>query len=232
MTREVMSRKIGWAAAVVCAASLAIAGPKGTVPRTSADRYAAHTVRDGVGIGIVLLSPEQARKEFVSDVNRCCVVAEIALYPAKDKALDVSLNDFVLRVKDPETSAKPASAKVVAARLQKKAGSDRDITVSPTVGVGYESAGYDPVTGRQGGGGMTRTAGVMVGIGGSGPQPASTDKDRSVMETELSEKGLPEGSASAPVSGYVYFPVARKKDAVLELEYALKGSKVVVALPR
>jgi hypothetical protein len=232
MTREVITRKIAWAAVVVCPTSLAIAGPKGTVPRTSADRYATHTVSDGVGIGIVLLSPEQARKEFVSDLNRCCVVAEIALYPAKDKALDVSLNDFVLRVTDPETSAKPASAKVVAARLQKKAGSDRDITVSPTVGVGYESAGYDPITGRQARGGMTRTAGVMVGIGGSEPQPASTDKDRSVMETELGEKGLPEGSASAPVSGYVYFPVARKKSTVLQLEYMVNGSKVVIALPR
>jgi len=227
-----MSRKIGWAAVVVCVASLATAGPKGTVPRSSADRYAAHTVWDGVGIGVVVLSSERARKEFVSDVNRCCVVAEVALYPAKDKALNVSLNDFVLRVKSSETSAKPASAGVIAARLQKKAGSDRDITVSPTVGVGYENAGYDPVTGTRGGGGMTRSAGVMVGIGGSGPKPASTDRDRAVMETELSEKGLPEGAAAAPVSGYVYFPIARKKNASLQLEYVLNGNKVVVALPQ
>ena len=227
-----MSRKIGWAAVVVCVASLATAGPKGTVPRSSADRYAAHAMRDGVGIGVVVLSSEQARKEFVSDVNRCCVVTEIALYPAKDKALDVSLNDFVLRVKGAETSAKPASARVIAARLQKNAGSDRDITVSPTVGVGYESAGYDPVTGTRGGGGVTRSAGVMVGIGGNGANPASTDKDRAVMETELSEKGLPEGVASAPVSGYVYFPIARKKNASLQLEYVLDGNKVVLALPQ
>jgi hypothetical protein len=226
-----MSRTIALAV-VVAGASLAMAGPKGTVPRTSPDRYAAHTIRDGVGIGVVVLSAEQARKEFVSDVNRCCVVAEVALYPAKDKALEVSLNDFVLRVKDPETSAKPASAKVVSARLQKKAGSDRDITVSPTVGVGYESGGYDPVTGTRSGGGMTRTAGVMVGVGGSGPKPASTDKDRAVMETELSEKGLPEGVASAPVSGYVYFPVTQKKNVRLQLEYMLNGTKVVVDLPR
>jgi hypothetical protein len=217
---------------VVCVASLATAGPKGTVPRSSVDRYAAHTVRDGVGIGVVVLSAEQARKEFVSDVNRWCVVAEIALYPAKDKALNVSLNDFVLRVKGAETSAKPASARVVAARLQKNAGSDRDITVSPTVGVGYESAGYDPFTGTRGGGGVTRSAGVMVGIGGNGPKPASTDKDRAVMETELSEKGLPEGSAAAPVSGYMYFPIARKKNASLQLEYVLNGNKVVVVLPQ
>jgi hypothetical protein len=227
-----MNRKIAWAAMAVCVASLVTAGPKGTVPRAAADRYTVHTVRDGVGIGVVLLSPEKARKEFVSDVNRCCVVAEIALYPAKDKALDVSLNDFVLRVKTSETSAKPASAKVIAARLQKSAGSDRDITVSPTVGIGYESRVYDPVTGTRTSGGMTQTAGVMVGVGSNGPNPASTDKDRAVMETELSEKALPEGAVSAPVAGYVYFPVARKKNATLQLEYMLNGNKVVMALPQ
>jgi len=227
-----MSRTIRVVVMVTCVASLAMAGPKGTVPRSSADRYAAHAMHDSVGIGVVVLSSELVRKEFVSDVNRCCVVAEIALYPAKDKSLDVSLNDFVLRVKGAETSAKPASARVIAARLQKNAGSDRDITVSPTVGVGYESAGYDPVTGTRGGGGVTRSAGVMVGIGGNGPKPASTDKDRAVMETELSEKGLPEGTASTPVSGYVYFPITRKKNTSLQLEYVLHGSKVVVALPQ
>jgi hypothetical protein len=162
-------------------------------------------------------------------VNRCCVVAEIALYPAKDKALEVSLNDFVLHVRNPEASAKPASAKVVAARLQKNAASDRDITVSPTVGVGYGNGGYDPVTGTRTGGGVTQSAGVMVGIGG-GPKPASSDKDRAVMETELSEKGLPEGMTSTPVSGYIYFPVTRKKNARLELQYKLNGTTVVVSL--
>jgi hypothetical protein len=226
-----MKWRISFAAALLlCVASLATAGPKGTVPRAGADRYTTHTIRDGVGIGIVLLSPEKARKEFVSDVNRCCVVAEIALYPAKDKPLDVSINDFVLRVRNPEASAKPASAKVVAARLQKNAASDRDITVSPTAGVGYESAGYDPVTGTRTGSGVTRSAGVMVGIGG-GPKPASTDKDRAVMETELSEKALPEGMTSTPVAGYVYFPVARKKNASLQLQYTLNGNTVVLSLP-
>ena len=52
------------------------------------------------------------------------------------------------------------------------------------------------------------------------------------METELTEKGLPEGSASAPVSGYVYFPVARKKNQTLTLEYTVNGEKVQLRLPQ
>jgi len=52
------------------------------------------------------------------------------------------------------------------------------------------------------------------------------------MEVELSEKGLPEGTASVPVAGYVYFPVSsRKKNAVHQLEYKLGEEKVVLALP-
>jgi hypothetical protein len=228
-----MSGRTWGTAVVVCCVALAVAGPKGTVPRATVERYTIRTLRDGIGVGVVLLSSEQVRKTFVSDVDRCCVVAEIALYPAKDKALEVSLNDFALRMGGTETATKPASAKLVAMSLQRKAGSGRDITVSPTVGVGYESAGYDPITGGRTSGGVTRSAGVMVGVGGRGPKAGSTDKDRAAMEIELSEKGLPEGSATAPVSGYVYFPmVPRKKGTALQMEYVLNGNKVVLNLPQ
>jgi hypothetical protein len=227
-----MSRTAWWTAVVVGSAALAMAGPKGTVPRAKVEQYKVHSVRDGAGVGALLLSQEQTRKTFVSDLDRCCVVVEIALYPAKDKPLEVSLNDFALRVSGVDTATKPASAKLVAASLQKKAGSGRDVTVSPTVGVGYESAGYDPITGTRTSGGMTRMAGVMVGVGGNGPRAGSTDKDRAAMEIELGEKGLPEGSASAPVAGYVYFPASRKKSTALQVEYVLNGEKLVLRLPQ
>jgi hypothetical protein len=165
-------------------------------------------------------------------VNKCCVVVEVAVFPAKDKTVDVSLNDFVLRVNGTELASKPMSAKVIAAKLQKKAASQRDVSVYPTAGVGYETGGYDPVTGINRGHGVYTQAGVGVGVGSPGPQPGSTDKDRSVMETELSEKGLPEGSASAPVAGYVYFTISSKakKNATRELEYQLNGKQVVLTL--
>lgn len=226
-----MKAKVWGSALLVVAATVAIAAPKGTVPRAAADRYSIHAERNRVGIGVILLSPEQARRQFVSDVNHCCVVAEVALYPATDKALEVSLNDFVLRMNGTEVAAKPASAKVVATALQKKAGSTRDVTVYPSIGVGYESGGYDPATGTRRSGGVYRQAGVGVGIGGSDPQPASTDKDRVAMETELSEKGLPEGAASAPVAGYIYFPLtSKKKNTTLKLEYKVNVETVSLAL--
>ena len=225
-----MTRSLSLAVLVVCTAGVAFGGPKGTAPRSNASRYPAHVQVEGKSLGARLLTPEQARKTFVSDVNRCCVVVEVAVYPSKDKAPDISLNDFVLHVKNAEATSKPSSAKVVAASLQKKAQDQRDVTVSPTVGVGYGSGTtYDPVYGPRSGGVYT-SAGVGIGIGSRGDQPGSSDKDRAAMETELSEKGLPEGSLSAPVAGYLYFPLRRDKKAVYQLEYMLNGQKVLLTL--
>ena len=51
------------------------------------------------------------------------------------------------------------------------------------------------------------------------------------MELELGEKSLPEGSASTPISGYLYFsmPVKDRK-AARQLEYTLNGEKLVLTL--
>ena len=210
---------------VVCAA---VAGPKGTVPRGDASRYPAHATQ----VGALLLPPEQIKNIFVSDLGRCCVVVEVALYPEDRGPLEVSLGDFALRLAGADTATKPSSAKVVAASLQKANASDRVVTISPQVGIGYESGRpyYDPVTGERRGGGVRTSAGVGVGVGQT-PPAASTTRDRDVMELELGEKGLPEGDASAPVAGYLYFAIApKKKVSTYQLEYLLRGSKVVLRL--
>ena len=225
---------------VICVVSLSAEAPKGTVPRATANRYPAHAQQSGVGIGVTLLTADQVRKAFASDVNKCCVVVEVALYPPKDSTVSVSLKDFVLRTGDSDIAARPSVAKVLAAKLQKKAASpnDRDITVYPSAGVGYETGGYDPITGQRRSGGVYTSTGVGVGVGGSRPQPGSTDVDRNTMELELTEKGLPEGEAAAPVAGYLYFDLPRTKDRAKDkktparqLEYSLYGNKVVLTLP-
>jgi hypothetical protein len=47
------------------------------------------------------------------------------------------------------------------------------------------------------------------------------------METELAEKGLPEGAASSPVAGYIYFPVSPMKKSDYQVEYVSDGKKLV-----
>jgi hypothetical protein len=224
-----------WTTALLaCVAVLAFAAPKGTVPLSSANRYPAHQQRDSVSIGAKLLTPEQVRRTFVSDLKRCCMVVEVALYPQPKQPLDVSLDSFSIRAVGTDTASKASEPKLVAAKLQQDARAERDITVSPEVGVGYSSGGYyDPATGAVRGRGVTTMAGVGIGIGGAGSAPASTAQDRATMELELSDKGLPEGSTAAPVAGYIYFPISSKKKKVAyQLEYMLNGNKVVLPLSK
>lgn len=225
------------AAGLICTVSVYADAPKGTVPRASAENYPAHTMRDGTAIGAILLTNEQARKAFASNMDRCCVAVEVAFYPQKGNPVNISMDDFVLRVGGSDLATKPSTPEVLAAKLQKKAAptsSGHDVVVSPTAGVGYESGGYDPVTGTRRPGGVITSSGVGVGIGGSQPPaPGSTDRDRRTMELELSEKALPEGAASMPVSGYLYFSLPSKKDkkSSHQLEYMLNGEKVALQLP-
>jgi hypothetical protein len=206
--------------------------PKGTVPRDAASKYAAHAEADGVLIGAALLTPRDVHKAFSTDLTRCCRVVEVALYPGKAKPLDVSPDDFVLRLAGTDTAVKPLSARLLAAQLQKK--STDSVGVSPVAEahVGYES-GIDPMTGQRVHG-VDTGVGVGVGVGrGPGAAPASTIRDRDVMEMELEldEKALPEETAAAPVAGYLYFSLSKdNKKAAHQLEYTLNGQKVSLKL--
>jgi hypothetical protein len=101
---------------IICAAAWASDAPRGTVPRAAPDKYDAHAEQSGVAIGATMLTPKQARKIFTTDVDRCCLVVEVALYPQKEGPTEVSLNDFTLRIMGQDIAAKPSSAKVVAWR--------------------------------------------------------------------------------------------------------------------
>ena len=218
--------------AALCASTLAMASSIGTVPRSAATQYPAHTISDQIAIGALKLNEQEVRKTFSSNLNRCCIVVELAIFPTKDHPANVSLGDFSLRIANTDTAVRPSGAKVVASSLQRKAGSDHDVTVSPQLGVGYESGTYnDPYNGgrQQRSSGVYTSAGVGVGIGGT--QSGPTKEDLATMETELSEKGLPEGTASAPVAGHLYFPIAKKKNVKYQIEYIVDGKKITVPLP-
>jgi hypothetical protein len=230
-----VSRKAWTSLILVGLGSVASAGPKGTVPRTDADQYQAHAQRDGLAIGATELNSDQVRKSFVSDVNRCCLVVEVAFYPQKDKPIKISLDDFSLKAADNDTLVRPYSASAVAATLQEKPDSGHQVTTGGSVGVGYESGTYiDPVTGVPTKvHGVTTETRVDVGVAPSDPSQAPPKHDHDAIEAELAQKGLPEGSASAPVAGFLYFPlsVKKKKKSTLQLQYELNDQTVVFSLP-
>lgn len=222
---------------LIAAAGMSAQGPRGTVPRESADKYQAHAVQDGTSMGATLLKPSQVKKAFSSDLNHCCIAVEVALFPRADGLLTVSLNDFALRETGKDIATKPSSAEVVAGKVYRNTQpdhpsekGDHNVTIYPTTSIGYETGGFDPVTGQRRGGVVT-SAGVGVGVGGSRqPVPASSDADRRTMELELQEKGLPEGNTSSPVSGYLYFSMPEKSKGDYELVYMPGDKKVVLPL--
>lgn len=204
---------------------------KRVAPRASTARYAAHAELEGLAVGATLLTPDEVRQAFATDLNRCCVVLEVALYPENAKTPEIAREDFTLRVLGTDIAVKPSGAKLLALTLQLTSRDKRDLTPHGSVGVTYESSGYDPTTGQPRRHGVGTSADVSVGAGRSATQP--DEMDRQFMESELTAKGLPEGRISAPVAGYLYFPLAkkRKKKAVRQLEYTMAGQKVALTLP-
>ncbi|PYP91630.1 MAG: hypothetical protein DMG65_07300 [Candidatus Angelobacter sp. Gp1-AA117] len=221
---------------LICA-ELAAQSPKGTAPRASADKYPAHAEQSRASIGALLLSRKDARKVFITNVEECCVVVEVALFP-KGTRVNVSVDDFVLRVKGADIGIRPASAELIAADLVEIVPGDRTTQagVETHSGIGYEHGGIDPATGQRRPNGVVYSSGAGVGVGvGGKTTPNNTETiryDRRAMEQELSGKALPLGEASAPVSGYLYFSVPSKdRKNVHQLEYTGNGEKVVLNLP-
>jgi hypothetical protein len=176
-------KQMRWTAVllIICATALASDAPRGTVPHSSPDKYSAHAEQNGVAIGATLLTTAQVRKAFFADVNRCCLVVEVAMYPPKDAVAQISLDDFTLRVVGQDIAAMPSTAKTAALHSSQ----DRD-----------------------------RVRPMLI----------------AAMEQELSEKGLPQGSTTAPVSGYMYFSLPKVKKAKYELEYTPQGNKTLLPL--
>jgi hypothetical protein len=187
-----------------------------------------------VSIGAALLTRKQVSKEFAADVNHCCLVVEVAVYPRKDEPLNVSRDDFKLTVEGTDTPVRPQSAGVISAKLE-KADDSSGVTTSTGAGIGYESGSYtDPVTGQPVRvHTVTRSAQVGVGAGDRVRVPAAeAEHDRQVIEGELSEKGLPEAKIATPVSGYLYFPLRKqKKNTKYRLEYVVNGETLNLQLP-
>ena len=206
---------------------------QGTSPRAAAAKYRAHAERDGFSLGAELLSKKDAGAALAADINRCCLVVEVAVFPKKDETVDLSLFDFTLVEVGMDKPLRPESPTTVAAKLENKKNPAGGVDVTTTTGVGYESGTYtDPVTGQPVHvRGVSTSAGVGVSTGNSTP-PDIAARDREIIERELYDKGLPEAKVSVPVAGYLYFPISKvKKDAKYQLVYSGQSEPFTLSLP-
>lgn len=105
----------------------------------------------------------------------------------------MTLGDFSLRVAGANTAVKPSTAIAVAANWQQLFRVQRDTHDATSAEVG---AGPHDVH-------IAAQAGVETNYG---PPESASEKDRLIVEAELTDKGMPEGKPSSPVVGYLYFP--------------------------
>jgi hypothetical protein len=215
------TRKLTFAAVLLLAVASVAETPKGIKPRASAESYPAVTTQPNLTLGAVQLTANQVRKTFVSSLGKKYVVLEVGAFPKSE--VQLSARDFMLVVRGQKDEIRTADPETIAGLLaRKEAKGDKDVTVSPVVGVTYSSGGdpYDPYGPAYGGRGWGTSTGVAIQRGGGGQRdPKTVDADRKTMATELKDKQLPEGSTAKPVAGYLYFPVPDNPKAALDLEY-------------
>jgi hypothetical protein len=233
------------AIALICMSSSIAQTHRGTVPRSAATDYAAHASQDNVQIGASFLTHKELKKIFATDVNQCCLVVEVAFYPAqgpkdnKDNFVKISLDDFMLREAGMDLGVKPSTPDVLSARLEvQPVPPDREHRPGVTTGsdIGYERTTQQNGPERTTSGGVVQRSSVGIGvpIGGSGgsrhPEGQTAEGNRRAIEAELTEKALPEITAWEPVAGYLYFSVPKKKKGGYELVYMTGDKKVVLPL--
>jgi hypothetical protein len=206
----------------------------GAAPRASAAKYRSHVEKDGFGVGAELLTKKEASDTFATDLNRCCLVVLVSVYPKKGEPVELSLADFTLQEVGSDKLIRPESPTTIAAMLERKKNPGGGVDVATTTGVGYESGTYtDPTTGRPVHvRGVSTNAGVAVTAGGNSVPPDVAGHDRDVMEWELAEKGLPLDKATIPIAGYLYFPVPKpSKGAKYQLTYRGNSEPLILSLP-
>lgn len=201
--------------------------PKGLKPRENVSSYPVHHQRQALALGAEQLSNTQIQHTFATELDKRYIVVEVGVFPTKDGSITLAPDDFMLRVHGGNQMLRPVAPETIANVLYKKPATERDVVVTPTFGVGYDTGGTN-MNGTRGGGWSTST-GAMVGIGSR--QVGGTEADRKTMETELRDKQLPSGVAKQPVAGYLYFPVpSRKSKEKYELQYSNSGNKVTLTL--
>lgn len=115
-------------------------------------------------------------------------MVEVAVYP--DSEIEIDNSDFTLQISGLDAEFQPTDPALIAAGLEQTAPAQRQIGLVP-----YGSTGYESSPKRYDTHGNRRYRGVRssVGVGVSLDRnpPASTSRDRDVMEQELKDKGLP-----------------------------------------
>ena len=91
--------------AAIFVAMLAAGDDSGTTPRAKPSDYPAHQTVKTAELAALVLTPDQVKKIFSSEVAKAYTIIEIAVYPADSQKFDVDLSDYSLKIGDQTTQA-------------------------------------------------------------------------------------------------------------------------------
>lgn len=209
------SRRL-WAAFLAVSGSVLGQQTTGLTPRSKPEDYAVRASGGETTYAGTLLTPDQVKHIFASDISKKYLVFEVACYPQAG-AIDMHPDSFVVEAGDGKDVVRPADPMTVAARMQQKKSNPTlpgtgDSQVTTEANIGYES-GTDPYTGRRVHG-TYESVGVGVGHGPdarSSTIPPDWPQDMEALQRQLEDRAFPSGRFSHPVAGYLYYPKALLK---------------------
>ena len=158
--------------------ALLLAQTPGIPVRSAPTDYATRNVQDGITVAASVVPPDQLRKLFSKDmVHEGYIVVEVAVYPAPGTQLDITPDEFTLKV-GTEGAILPSQTPAAIAGGDKKSMQSKstppqlpgNVHVYNTSTIGYESHGNGPY-GRTGGVYTGNSTTVAIGNPPAGGYP-------------------------------------------------------------
>jgi hypothetical protein len=203
-------------------------GGQGVHPRPTPQDYPARKDTGGFILAAAVLTPDQVKKRFATNLNHGYIVVEVAVFLAKDHDTAIAAKDFMARFGANADLERPVSSQAIAARLGKKDTLPKTPDALDKVHVNTtETVVYEHGSGPGGRGTNGVYTGTSVGVGVGDPpypppstQPSSARMDRAAIQAELDALSLPEGTLTEDAAGYLVFDKPSKgKNSPIKLTY-------------
>lgn len=228
----------------VATAFLLFAQSGGIPVRSAPTDYATRNVLDGITLAATVVPADQVKKLFSKDLNHeGYVLVEVAMWPPTGSPVDISPDEFALRVgSSPAILSSQTPAQIAAGDKRSQSATSKPPELPGNVHV-YQEATIGVASGDrrmgQPGGVYTGTA-TTVEVGdprypGPGPQPMprGAKPDWTGVKRELEERELPAGRTALPIAGYIYFlkPSTKEKRPDYELDWFRTAGQIRLSIP-
>lgn len=167
-----------------------------------------------LGAEYLVHSVSSGRQTFVLPKH---LVVEVAVFPRKGQAVDLDAGQFSLRINGKKKDVLHPEAPAFVAASLKYSDWEGSRGLQTDVGLGPVTIGRPTTAGRFPGDNREPQPRTPVPV--PDQNPAGLEKEASLTAEEaVVDAALPEGRATGPVSGHLYFPYRGKTKSLKSLE--------------